>query len=140
MSKLSITDFIMRTRDGQTLAPEGSNISIAEWSAEGTPEGETPMLMAPLHLHYEDDEAWFILEGTLGFQIGDDTIEANRNEAVIVPRGTPHTFWNPKQENARYLIIMNKQTQKLIDAIHSTSDRSPETMKKLFKQYEAELL
>ncbi|MBS4220465.1 cupin domain-containing protein [Bacillus sp. FJAT-49711] len=113
---------------------------MAEWSAEGTLNGETPMLMAPLHLHYEDDEAWFILEGTLGFQIGDEKIEANQNEAVIVPRGTPHTFWNPKQETARYLIIMNKQTQELIDAIHKTSDRSPEMMKNLFKQYRAELL
>ncbi|MBS4197374.1 cupin domain-containing protein [Bacillus sp. FJAT-49870] len=113
---------------------------MAEWNAEGTPEGETPMLMAPLHLHHEDDEAWFILEGTLGFQIGDETIEANCNEAVIVPHGTPHTFWNPKQEPARYLIIMTKQTKTLIEAIHSTSDRSSETMKKLFAQYGAELL
>lgn len=140
MSKVTISELILNTRNGQTLAPEGSNITIAEWKAEGTPEGETPMFIAPLHLHHEDDEAWFILEGTLGFQIGDETIEANRNEAVIVPRGTPHTFWNPKQETARYLIIMTKQTKTLIEAIHSTEDRNPEFMKKLFEQYGAELL
>ncbi|WP_249305897.1 cupin domain-containing protein [Lederbergia citrea] len=140
MFKLSVSDFVGAPVNGQTLMPEGANIAIAEWTADGTPPGSEPIWIAPLHIHHEDDEAWYVLEGTLGFQIGEETIEAHANDGVVVPRGTPHTFWNPKEIPARYLIIMTAQIRDLIDAIHSTEQRDPETMKKLFEQYGAELL
>lgn len=46
------------------------------FTARGTAEGYAPELIAPLHKHHNDDEAWYVLEGTLGFQIGDTIVEA----------------------------------------------------------------
>ncbi|RAP73868.1 cupin domain-containing protein [Paenibacillus montanisoli] len=113
---------------------------MAEWTADGCPPGTEPMRIAPLHRHLEDDEAWYVLEGTLAFQIGDDIIEAGSGSAVIAPRGVKHTFWNPKQPPARYLIIMTKRISGLIDAIHAAQQRNPAAMKTLFARYESELL
>ncbi|GLX68756.1 cupin domain-containing protein [Paenibacillus glycanilyticus] len=125
---------------GQLLSAAGANLVIAEWTAEGCEEGAEPYWIAPLHLHREDDEAWYVLEGTLGFRIGGQIIEAKAGDSVMVPRGTAHTYWNPKAEPARYLLIMTARINELIQSIHAASDRSEEAMRKLFEQYEAELI
>ncbi|MCJ8010782.1 cupin domain-containing protein [Paenibacillus sp. KQZ6P-2] len=133
-------DFFASLVNGQPLEPEGSRLAIAEWTALGTALGDTPQLIAPLHIHHNDDEAWYVLEGTLGFKVGDMIVEANANQAVVVPRGTPHTYWNPKPATARYIIIMTSQIRSLIDEIHATEQRNIETLKEIFRKYESELL
>jgi mannose-6-phosphate isomerase-like protein (cupin superfamily) len=136
----SLPDFISRPLAALILSPEGADLVIAEWTAPGCPPDETPELIAPLHIHHNDDEAWYVLEGTLGFQIGDAKFEANVHDAVVAPRGMKHTYWNPKPVPARYLIVMTAQISALIDAIHSTEQRDPESMKKLFEQHGCELV
>jgi mannose-6-phosphate isomerase-like protein (cupin superfamily) len=46
---------------GTALAPAGSQLVLAEWTAEGS-TGDKPLYQAPLHEHSED-EAWYVLEG-----------------------------------------------------------------------------
>ncbi|THV30303.1 cupin domain-containing protein [Glycomyces paridis] len=111
---------------------------MAEWEAEGATGGER-LYQAPLHRH-GDDEAWYVLEGALGVRIGDEEVEVPAGGAAIVPGGTAHTYWNPRPEPARYLLVMGAKTNALINAIHAASDRTPEAMRLLFEQYDAELL
>ncbi|WP_308636428.1 cupin domain-containing protein [Paenibacillus silvisoli] len=134
----SIAHMIAAPLLGKTLT--GSGLVLAEWTADGCPPDTEPMRMAPLHRHLEDDEAWYVLEGTLAFQLGDEIIEADSGSAVLAPRGVKHTFWNPKQAPARYLIIMTKRISELIDAIHATEQRDSATMQALFARYGSELL
>jgi mannose-6-phosphate isomerase-like protein (cupin superfamily) len=124
----------------QMLAHPDANPVIAEWTAEGCEPHAEPVKIAPLHLHRHDDEAWYVLEGTLAFQIGEAVLEAHPGDAVLAPRGTPHTYWNPEAEPARYLIVMTARINALIDAIHAAPERTPEAMNKLFARYESELL
>jgi mannose-6-phosphate isomerase-like protein (cupin superfamily) len=136
----SRSDIIATPLAGQTLAPFGADLVIAEWTASGTPVDAEPQLMAPHHLHYQDSEAWYVLEGTLGVQIGDITYHLDAGDAIVAPPMTKHTFWNPKPTPVRYLIIMTAQIKALIDAIHATEQRAPETMKQLFEKYGSKLL
>jgi quercetin dioxygenase-like cupin family protein len=46
----------------------------------------------PLHVHPSEDEAWFVLEGTLTFQVATSTWSAGAGSFVWAPRGLPHTF------------------------------------------------
>jgi mannose-6-phosphate isomerase-like protein (cupin superfamily) len=124
---------------GRTLGDPDGSFVIAEWTAEGAPSGP-PQLVAPLHLHRRDDEAWYVLEGRLAFRVGDEELEARAGEAVFAPRGVPHTFWNPSSEPARYLLVMTQNTFRLVQAIHETTDRDPESMRALFERYDCELL
>ncbi len=96
--------------------------------------------MLPLHLHNNDDEAWYVLEGKLCVKVGAETVEAAAGAAVLVPRGTPHTYWNPDPAPVRYLLIMTPRIHQLIEAIHATQDRSADAMRALFKSYDSELL
>jgi mannose-6-phosphate isomerase-like protein (cupin superfamily) len=46
----------------------------------------------PLHLHQHEDEAFYLLDGSMRFRCGDDEFEALRGDFIFVPRGTPHAF------------------------------------------------
>jgi mannose-6-phosphate isomerase-like protein (cupin superfamily) len=124
---------------GRTLGgPDGSFV-IAEWTDEGSPPGP-PRLVAPLHIHHRDDEAWYVLEGTLRFQLGDDEVEAPAGSAVLGPCGVAHTFWNPNEQPARYLLVMTPNTFRLIEEIHAASDRDPATLRALYWEYNCEIV
>ena len=122
----------------RVLAPPGSSLVLAEWTARGG-AGETPLYQAPLHSHTED-EAWYVLEGSLCVRVGEDHSEIGAGGAVIVPGGTAHTYWNPGTEPARYVLVMGPQTYALIQAVHAAPDRPAETMRRLFEEYGAILL
>ena len=76
--------------------------SVEEWRDEGETSRERPI--APLHLHRGEDEAWYVLEGALGFKAGDEELHADAGRAVIVPAGTPHSYWNAAAGLTRPLI------------------------------------
>src|SRR3954471_17916635 len=46
----------------------------------------------PLHTHAHEDEAWYVIAGTLRFRLGETLSEAPAGSFVFVPRGTPHCF------------------------------------------------
>ena len=124
---------------GHVLASAADGFVIAEWQDAGGPAGP-PRFIAPLHLHHADDEAWYVIEGTLRVRAGDDEIEALAGAAVFVPRGTPHTYWNPGPERLRYLLVMTSNIYRLIQEIHTMTDRSPAALRAVFAKYNSELL
>ena len=124
---------------GSTLGNGKNSFVIAEWRDPGGPSGP-PRFIAPMHLHHNDDEAWYVLEGTLCVRVGDKDVEASAGSAVFVPRGTPHTYWNPGPGLLRYLLVMSPQIYELIQEIHATKERTPEVLRAVFQKYESELL
>ena len=124
---------------GQTIGSANDAFVIAEWRDAGGPAGP-PRFIAPPHLHHRDDEAWYVLEGTLYIRVGDKDVEARAGSAVFVPRGTAHTYWNPGPGPVRYLLVMTANIFELIQAIHATTERTPPVMQALFKKYDSELL
>ena len=124
---------------GGVLGSAENSFVIAEWRDEGAPPGP-PRWIAPLHLHNSDDETWYVLEGRLCLKRGDEIVEAGPGAAVLVPRGMPHTYWNPDPAPVRYLLVMTPKIHQLIEAIHATLDRSPDGMRALFRRYDSALL
>ena len=64
-------------------------------------------LAAPMHVHEREDEYSFVLAGRIGVQIGNEVLEAGAGELVLKPRGIPHAFWNPGEEEARVLEVVS---------------------------------
>jgi mannose-6-phosphate isomerase-like protein (cupin superfamily) len=124
---------------GQVLGSIDNAFVTAEWRDGGGPPGPR-RLIAPLHLHHNDDEAWYVLEGTLHLQVGDNEVQAAAGSGVFVPRGTPHTYWNPGPGPARYLLIMTSKIYQLIQAIHAMKERTPAALAEVFAQYDSQLL
>jgi mannose-6-phosphate isomerase-like protein (cupin superfamily) len=63
-------------------------------------------LAAPTHVHQREDEYSYVLAGRVGVQVGDEVTEAGPGELVVKPRGVPHAFWNPGDEEARLLELI----------------------------------
>ena len=64
-------------------------------------------LAAPLHRHANEDEYSYVLEGRVGIQLGDETLEAGPGDLVFKPRNQWHAFWNAGDEPARLLEIIS---------------------------------
>jgi uncharacterized cupin superfamily protein len=124
---------------GNLLGADSGQFVMAEWRDGGGAPGEK-RLIAPTHVHHEDDEAWYVLEGTLMFRVGDDEVEARAGCGVLVPRGKAHTYWNPSADPARYVIVMTQNIYRLIKAIHAMPVRSREALAVVFEQHNSTLL
>lgn len=58
----------------------------------------------PLHTH-DFDEAFYVLDGELTFQLGDELITGGPGELAFALRGVPHTLANRSGAPARFLIV-----------------------------------
>ena len=56
------------------------------------------------HIHTEETEEFYILEGEVSFQVDDQTITASAGELIVVPPGTTHAYQNLGAEPARMLV------------------------------------
>src|SRR5690242_19256763 len=57
----------------------------------------------PLHIHCREDECFFVLEGEVVFQVGNDKITARPGTFIQAPRGIAHSFKNRTELPARML-------------------------------------
>jgi uncharacterized cupin superfamily protein len=59
-----------------------------------------------VHTHRNEDEYSFVVEGSVGVEVGDETFVAKAGDVVEKPRGIPHAFWNATDEPARLLELI----------------------------------
>ena len=62
--------------------------AISEWWLEPNSDGPGA------HLHEENDEVFYVLEGTTSILIGSDWIEATKGTFIRIPAHTIHDFAN----------------------------------------------
>ncbi len=113
----------------------GEHLVVGEWGGDAD---HTRGEVAPLHVHYSDDEAWHVIEGRLRFRFaaGEERI-AEAGSTVFVPAGVPHTFGNPGPGGVRYLIITSARVNALISELHQVPrEEHPD----VFRKYDSELL
>ena len=69
-------------------------------------EGGAPPRFAGPYLHTHDfDEAFYVQEGELTFQLEDELFAAGPGELAFAPRGARHTYANRSDTPARFLIV-----------------------------------
>jgi mannose-6-phosphate isomerase-like protein (cupin superfamily) len=59
----------------------------------------------PLHLHYEQDEWWYVLQGEFQIKVGDQMYTAKAGDSVFGPRMVPHTFSKVGEEEGKLLMF-----------------------------------
>ena len=68
-------------------------------------EAIEPQEGAMPHLHHEEDQAFYVLEGDHEFVCDGRAFEAKAGSFVYVPRGTVHSYENVGTEPGRLLIL-----------------------------------
>lgn len=81
------------------LALARGGVSIIE---DVSPPGGGP----PLHLHQREDELFRVLEGRYLIRCGDETHDVVAGDTILLPRGVPHTFFNPEATPGRLLTVL----------------------------------
>lgn len=60
----------------------------------------------PPHTHTREDEHFYVLSGSMTFEVGDRTYDAAAGTLVVAPRGIRHTLRNNGGEPARVLLLI----------------------------------
>ena len=68
-----------------TGADTGGRIAIIEIT-------EPPGAVAPKHVHHNEDEGFWVLEGDVRFDVGGTTIAASAGDYAFGPRDIPHSY------------------------------------------------
>lgn len=71
-----------------TAADTGGSYSLIEIALQPGGFGPAP------HVHREEDESFYVLEGELDLRVGDVSVRGTPGAFVFVPRGTAHSFAN----------------------------------------------
>lgn len=77
----------------------GGSFSMVE---ERIPAGQSP----PLHVHRSDDEMFYVLEGTVTFEVDGERFTASAGSTVFAPHGLPHSYVT--EEETRWLMFVHE--------------------------------
>ncbi len=69
------------------------------------PHAATP----PTHRHRHTDESVYVVRGRLATRVDDEEAAYEQGSFVQITRGRWHTFWNPGDEPATYLVTITPQ-------------------------------
>jgi quercetin dioxygenase-like cupin family protein len=90
--------FVLKKGEGQSVWSLGGRftVKVAREDADGRFSlVETLAFRStepPLHIHHNEDEAWYIVDGQMTFYVGDDVLQAVAGSFVFAPSGIAHTF------------------------------------------------
>jgi quercetin dioxygenase-like cupin family protein len=122
-----VPDIQWRTDDQPPIAANGTSFDVHEWSGSGA---------GYLHVHYADDEAWHVLEGTLTFRFRDKQVDVLAGTTVFVPAGVPHDYFE-SHGPTRYLIILTPRLRELISALQGAPRKEHDA---IMRRFESEIL
>jgi quercetin dioxygenase-like cupin family protein len=61
--------------------------------------------VTPLHVHHDNDEAMYVVEGEVTVRLGEDRHVLETGAYAMAPRGLPHTYRNSGEGPARVLFV-----------------------------------
>jgi quercetin dioxygenase-like cupin family protein len=104
------------------IVPPGEGVSrpfmpgeVFTWKTTGAATGGAmdfgelvlePGVRVPEHIHHGNDEAYYILDGTYRFKVGDDVADASAGTFIFISRGTPHAWVNMSAYPGRVAVIL----------------------------------
>ena len=90
----------------------------------------------PLHVHANEDEWFYLLEGAVAFHCGDATMRGEIGSFVHFPRGIPHTF-TVESGTARFLLI---NTPGGFERVFALAPKTVEEALAALNQYDCEVV
>ena len=106
------TPILRKSNEGRTIAVAGdvyrflatgddTDGKYATFEATLSPGGGPPP-----HIHSREEESFYVLEGTVTFQVGDKKLTATAGDFANMPIGSLHSFKNETDQPARMIISL----------------------------------
>jgi mannose-6-phosphate isomerase-like protein (cupin superfamily) len=94
------------------------------------------------HLHYSQDEWFFVIKGEYVFHVGDQTYNLKQGDSLFGPRKVPHAF--AQVNDGEGILMLTFQPAGAIEGFFAEArtlvNPTQEESQKLFKKYEMELV
>jgi mannose-6-phosphate isomerase-like protein (cupin superfamily) len=92
----------------------------------------------PLHMHPHQEEWFYVMEGEVAFQVGEQRVNLGPGESVLGPRGVPHTFSSVAATPSRLLIAFSPagEMEMFFREVHDPHMLDPA----VWRQYGVELI
>src|SRR5215475_6831696 len=92
-----------------------------------------------LHKHLYQEELFYVVEGKVAFQVGEQRLELHPGESVLAPRMIPHTF-SSVGETAGHMLIAFTPAGKMEQYFRDTADAhvNAKDPVELFRKYDME--
>ena len=122
---------------GQTYVPKSRTEHSFSWHATFPPG-----TFVPPHIHPDQDEYLYILEGKLDFMLDGADESATPGDLVRLPMGKPHGIFNKSQQTAKTLFWVSP-TRRLYDlfwAIHNMKEQNPDDVVRLAAEHNIHFL
>src|SRR3954469_24383274 len=96
--------------------------------------------MPPLHVHRNEDEGFYVLEGRVTLFAGADAIDLGPGDFVLAPRGVPHAY-RVGDEPARWLVTSTPAGfERFVVDVARSEDPGPESLTAIAAEHDIEIL
>ena len=129
--------------EGRALQVLGSTITV-KLAGEQT-EGKYAVIEEaspvdggpPLHVHHQEDELFYVQEGEVEFQLGEQRFRAKAGSVAFLPRNIAHTFHNVGTTPSKVLVVISPaRFVGFFEEIHALGQPTPDQFKELEKKYD----
>lgn len=93
---------------------------------------------APRHVHTREDEFFYVVEGMISVQIGEDRFDAGPRSFVFLPRNIPHAWDVMGAEATVVIITVPAMLEEFLRDLHAAS--SPDARDQTARRYGIEFL
>jgi quercetin dioxygenase-like cupin family protein len=96
--------------------------------------------MPPLHVHRNEDEAFYVLDGEVSLFLPGREIKCGPGDFVCAPRGIPHAY-RVGDRPARWLIVSAPAGfERFVAAVAGAGAVDPETLTRIAAEHDIEIL
>ena len=122
---------------GQTYVPKSCTDHCFSWHAT-----LPPGTFVPPHIHPDQDEYLYMLEGKLDFMLAGADAQATPGDLIRLGMGVPHGIFNKSDQTAKVLFWVSP-SQKLYDlfwGLHNMKEQKPEDVVAMAAEYNIHFL
>jgi quercetin dioxygenase-like cupin family protein len=99
-----------------------------------------PRHMPPLHVHHEQDEWFYVVEGEVTLHLPGRSIACRPGDYVVAPRGVPHAY-EVGERPARWLVTSNPAGfERFVAEVAALAQPDPERLTAVAREHGIEIL
>lgn len=101
----------------------------------------TPGMGTPLHVHYQQDEVFYVVEGNYYFQVGEDKYQLSAGDSIFLPMKVPHA-WTQLSEKGKMTVLFQpdvKMESFFVMVAALNQEPTKQEMAKIFAENEMEI-
>jgi quercetin dioxygenase-like cupin family protein len=102
----------------------------------------SPKRGTPLHIHYNQDESFHVLEGEYLFQVGEDIFQLREGDTIFLPKNIPHA-WSQVGMKGRMMVIFQpagKMENFFLKLSSLQTVPTPKQIAKIFEEHEMKII